>query len=104
MHPNPCLDWWAWKQTGDRTFVDGARRHLDASLEAFVNGDESTNEFGDFDVETGKMVRHFAILGSDDDSCWQRGQAWAISGCMRACEELDDLRYLVVGRKLLECW
>ena len=84
--------------------MDGARRHLDASLEAFVNGDESTNEFGDFDVETGKMVRHFAILGSDDDSCWQRGQAWAISGCMRACEELDDLRYLVVGRKLLECW
>jgi unsaturated chondroitin disaccharide hydrolase len=50
-----------------------AKRRLDASLEAFVNEGGSAIEFGDFDVEVGKMVWHFTILGAHDDSCWSRG-------------------------------
>jgi len=73
MHPNLCLDWQVYKQTGNTMFVDGAERHLDASLEAFVNEGRLAIEFGGFDVKMGKMVRHFTILGARDDSCWSRG-------------------------------
>jgi unsaturated chondroitin disaccharide hydrolase len=71
-------------------------------LEAFVSENGSTIEFGDFDVETGKMVRHFTVLGAHDDSCGSRGHAWVIAVYLRAYEELDHLRYLADGRKLLK--
>jgi hypothetical protein len=48
---------------------------LDALLDAFVNEDGSTIEFGDFDVEMGKMVGQSTILGAHGDSCWSWGQA-----------------------------
>jgi hypothetical protein len=66
---------WAYKQTGGTKILDGARRHLDASLDVFVNEDDSTIEFGDFDVEMGKMVRQSTILGAHGDSGWSWGQA-----------------------------
>jgi unsaturated chondroitin disaccharide hydrolase len=104
VHPNIMLDWWAYKQTGDRVFLNGARAHLDATLHNFVRDDGSTKEFMDFDVKTGKALRHYTLLGADDDSCWSRGQAWAIAGYLRAYEELGDLGYLSTAKRLFQYW
>lgn len=104
VHPNLILDWWAYAQTGDDTFVRGARRHLDASIDDFVLADGSTLEFADYDPVSGKKLRHFTLLGAHDDSCWSRGQAWAIAGYLRAYEAMNDARYLAVGKKLLNYW
>jgi len=104
VHPNLILDWWAYAQTGDKTFADGARRHLDASIDDFILADGSTLEFADYDPNTGKKLRHFTLLGAHDDSCWSRGQAWAIAGYLRAYEALGDVRYLSIGKKLLKYW
>ena len=104
VHPNIMLDWWAYKETGDETFVKGARKHLDATITHFIQDDGSTIEFMDFEVESGKSLRHYTILGAHDDSCWSRGQAWAVAGFLRAYEELGDLRYLAVARKLFQYW
>ncbi|MDM0012012.1 hypothetical protein QTH87_06105 [Variovorax sp. J22P168] len=104
VHPNLILDWWALKETGDQAFADGARRHLDLTLRDFVLDDGSTIEFIDYDVASGKPLRHFTLLGAHDDSCWSRGQAWAVAGYLRAWEALGDNRYLSVGNRLLDYW
>ncbi len=104
VHPNLCLDWWAHRQTGDSTFIEGARRHLDLTARDFINDDGSTVEFIDYDPETGAPGPHYTLLGAHDDSCWSRGQAWAVAGYLRAWEELGDARYLNIGSRLLGYW
>lgn len=104
VHPNLILDWWAWRETGDETFVTGARRHLDLTIRDFILDDWSTVEFIDYDPATGRRLRHYTLLGAHDDSCWSRGQAWAIAGFLRAWEALGDPRYLMVGSRLLDYW
>jgi unsaturated chondroitin disaccharide hydrolase len=105
VHPNLILDWWASEQTGDPEFVAGARRHLDHTIEYYVCDDYSTVEFRDYQTETGQPVGSpYTLLGANDDSCWSRGQAWAIGGYLRAWEATRDTRYLSIGRKLLDYW
>lgn len=104
VHPNLILDWWAHKETADATFVQGARRHLDLTERDFILDDGATLEFADYDLQTGRQIRHYTLLGAHDDSCWSRGQAWAIAGYLRAFEALDDARYLAIGRHLLDYW
>ncbi|MFZ9406434.1 MAG: hypothetical protein ACO26U_04985 [Burkholderiaceae bacterium] len=104
VHPNLILDWWALKETGDATFEQGARRHLDLTERDFVLQDGSTIEFADYDLDTGRQLRHYTLLGAHDDSCWSRGQAWAIAGYLRAYEALGDARYLAIGKRLLDYW
>lgn len=104
VHPNLCLDWWGYSQTGDTTFIEGARRHLDLTARDFINDDGSTVEFIDYDTQTGAPGPHYTLLGAHDDSCWSRGQAWAVAGYLRAWEELGDPRYLNIGARLLDYW
>lgn len=104
VHPNLILDWWAFKETGDTAFAAGARRHLDLTARDFIRSDGSTIEFIDYDPESGHAVRHYTLLGTSDESCWSRGQAWAIAGFLRAYEALGDERYLSIGQRLLDYW
>lgn len=104
VHPNLILDWWAFKETGDTAFAAGARRHLDLTARDFIRPDGSTIEFIDYDPESGHAVRHYTLLGTSDESCWSRGQAWAIAGYLRAYEALGDERYLSIGQRLLGYW
>lgn len=104
VHPNLILDWWAFKETGDTAFAAGARRHLDITARDFIRPDGSTIEFIDYDPESGHAVRHYTLLGTSDESCWSRGQAWAIAGFLRAYEALGDERYLSIGQRLLGYW
>lgn len=101
VNPNVLLDWWAYRQTGDQRFADGARRHFETTSRDFIRTDGSTNEFIEYDPATGKPVRVFTLLGQADDSTWSRGQAWGISGYLRAYEELGDVWYLDTARHLL---
>jgi unsaturated chondroitin disaccharide hydrolase len=105
VHPNLILDWWATTQTGDSTFLEGARRHLDLTARDFILPDHSTVEFIDYEVATGRIARpHYTLLGAHDSSCWSRGQAWAIAGYLRAWEATREPRYLAIGGHLLNYW
>lgn len=104
VHPNLILDWWAYKETGDQAFIEGARKHLDLTFRDFILPDGSTVEFIDYDPSTGAPGPHYTLLGAHDDSCWARGQAWAVAGYMRAWEALGDERYLSISRHLLAYW
>ncbi len=104
VHPNLILDWWAFKETGDEAFIAGARRHLDLTARDFIRDDGSTLEFIDYDLGSGRPLRDYTLLGASDESCWSRGQAWAIAGYLRAYEALRDERYLNIGQRLLNYW
>ena len=104
VHPCLILDWWAYRETGDATFADGARAHLDTTIADFIRADGSTVEFIDYHPRTGEVLREFTLLGAHDKSCWSRGQAWAIAGFLRAWEALREPRYLEAARKLFDYW
>ncbi len=104
VHPNLRLDFWAWQETGDTTFRDGAKRHLDVTIRDFLRPDGSTIEFIQYAQDQDEILRHFTLLGVDDDSCWSRGQAWAIAGFLRAWQVFGDAHYLEAARSTFGYW
>jgi len=98
------LDWWALRETGDGTFLDGAERQLALTERDFIRKDGSTVEFVAYDPESGKPERAFTVHGRDDGSCWSRGQAWAIAGFLRAWEETRDAAWIAAAQRLLAYW
>lgn len=104
VHPNLILDWWAWKETGDDTFRLGATRMHDVLERHFIREDGSTIEFIEFDPQTGAALQEFTLLGYSDDSCWSRGQAWAIGGCLMAYEHTEEERFLATATRLFDYW
>ncbi len=104
VHPNIRLDYWAFKETGDEVFADGAKSHLDVTIRDFLRPDGSTIEFIEYAQDEDRILRHFTLLGVDDDSCWSRGQAWAIAGFLRAWQEFGDERYLEAARSTFGYW
>lgn len=104
VHPNLLLDWWALEETGDPTYRVGAERHLEATARDFIRADGSTVEFIEYEPETGAVKRRFTLLGCSDESCWSRGQAWAIGGYLRAYEATREKRWLEIATRLLDYW
>lgn len=104
VHPNIRLDFWAWKETGDETFKQGAMQHLDVTIRDFLRDDGSTVEFIEYAKDKDKVLREFTLLGVNDNSCWSRGHAWAIAGFLRGWHEFGEKRYLNAARKTFDYW
>jgi unsaturated chondroitin disaccharide hydrolase len=104
VHPNLRLDFWAGPETGDPVFAEGARRMLDLTIRDFIRVDGSTVEFLEYHQTEDRILRHFTLLGVSDDSCWSRGQAWAIAGFLRGWQEYGETRYRDAARKLWGYW
>lgn len=105
VHPPLILDWWAWKETGDKTFLVGAERMHKVLEEHFIREDGSTIENIMFNWETGELIAEIpTLLGYADDSCWTRGQSWAIAGSLWAFEHTRKVHYLEVAGKLFDYW
>ena len=77
---NLALLYWASRRTGDETFADIATQHARTSQLTLVRGDGSTAHVADFDPDTGLLIRREQYQGYSYDSCWSRGQAWALYG------------------------
>jgi unsaturated chondroitin disaccharide hydrolase len=91
---NVGIVFYAASRTGDaelRRVVDThclqTRRHL-------VRGDGSTAHEGIFDLETGEFLRQSTQQGWRSDSCWARGQSWALYGFGTCYAFTGDARYL----------
>ena len=71
---------WASEVSGDAKYADIAKAHLDTALETIIRDDFTTRHIYMFDAETGERLRGIAGQAYSADSCWARGQAWAIAG------------------------
>lgn len=77
---NMPLLFWATEQTGDKRYWDAAYRHCVQLRDHFVRPDSTTFHTFYFDVETGAPRFGRTAQGAGDNSCWARGQAWALYG------------------------
>lgn len=104
VHPNLRLDFWAGPRTGDPVFREGAMRHLDLTIRDFLRADGSTVEFIEYHPTEDRILRRFTLLGNSDDSCWSRGQAWAVAGFLRGWQEFGETRYRDAARRAFGYW
>lgn len=77
---NMPLLYWASETTGDRHYADAAHRHACQLAAHALRPDGTTFHTYTFDTETGAPRFGKTSQGYADDSCWARGQAWAIYG------------------------
>lgn len=71
---------WAYKETGIETFKEVAVNQAYTSLKYLVREDYSTYHTFDFDTSTNEPLRGCTVQGWADESCWSRGQSWAVHG------------------------
>lgn len=101
---NLTLLWWAYEQTGDSRYRNVARQHAHKTAEWVVRPDGSTAHVVDFDAQTGQLLRLDTHQGYALDSCWARGQAWAIYGFLQAFHYTGEETFLKIFHRLLTYW
>ncbi len=77
---NIPLLYWASDETRDMRFKKVAMAHADMAVRDHVRTDGSTKHIVEHDPDTGEYVKAYGGQGYDENSCWSRGQAWAIYG------------------------
>ena len=99
---NVGIIFYAAQQTGDEELGRIANRHCLTTRRTLVRDDGSTAHEGVFDTETGRFLRQSTHQGWRDDSCWARGQAWALYGFGTAYCSTEDLRFLETAEACAE--
>lgn len=77
---NLPLLYWAYEETNDESYLNVANSHYKTAINNVIREDASTYHTYYFDKETGKPTKGVTHQGFKDDSCWARGQAWAVIG------------------------
>lgn len=77
---NIPLLYWASNVTGDNKYEKIAFLHFNTTTEYILREEGSTFHTFYFDPENGNPLYGKTAQGAADDSCWSRGQAWAIYG------------------------
>jgi len=96
------LLWWAYEETGDEKYFRPAYEHCRNTIKELIREDYSTIHVLDFDLETGETIRKITVQGYSDESCWSRGQAWAIYGFTLAYKYTRDEQFLRTAEGLAE--
>lgn len=74
------LLFWAAKETCDSKLYEIASAHAKTTQKHHILEDRTTYHVVNYDTVTGQPKAKFTNQGYSDDSCWARGQAWAILG------------------------
>ena len=91
---NVGIVFYAAERAGDSELRRIADTHSLTTRRHLVRGDGSTAHEGIFDLETGEFLRQSTQQGWRSDSCWARGQAWALYGFGTCYALTGDERYL----------
>ncbi len=101
---NLPLLFWAADQVGDGSFRLAGEAHARMTQDAFIRPDGSTYHAVEYDVVTGGRLRGYTFQGASDDSCWSRGQAWAIYGFAATARATGEHEYLALAERLARCY
>lgn len=99
---NLPLLYWAADHADDGSFRLAGEAHADMTRRAFIRDDLSTYHAVEYDLLTGERTRGFTFQGYADESCWSRGQAWAIYGFTATARATGKLEYLLLAERLAE--
>lgn len=103
MYNLPLL-FWAAEASGNAEWRRIAADHADVSARTLVRPDYTTYHTYLFDPVTGAPVRGETHQGHADDSCWSRGQAWALGGYAHAYRYTKNPAYLELSKKLADVY
>lgn len=99
---NVPLLFWATEVTGDEKYRDAAEKHIHSALSTVIREDGSSYHTYYFDTKTGEPLKGVTAQGYADDSCWARGQAWAVYGTALAYYYTKDESMLQYFNKVTE--
>jgi unsaturated chondroitin disaccharide hydrolase len=99
---NLPLLYWAAARADDGSFRLAAEAHAQMTRAAFVRADFSTWHAVEYDLASGERTRGFTFQGASDESCWARGQAWAIYGFAATTRATGKLEYLELAERLAD--
>ncbi len=85
---------YATKNTNDLKYSKVALAHLEQAQKYLIRDDFSSFHTYYFSPETGEALRGSTAQGYGDDSCWARGQAWAVYGFAKGYGYTKDKKYL----------
>lgn len=87
---NIPLLFWATEVTNNQKYRQIAETHLHTALDTVIRDDYSSYHTYYFDINTGAPLKGTTHQGYADDSCWARGQAWAVCGIPLAYHYTKD--------------
>ncbi|NOU71279.1 glucuronyl hydrolase [Paenibacillus sp. LMG 31458] len=97
---NLPLLYWAYEMTGEQKYYTAAENHVKQAAAHLIRDDASSYHTFYMDVETGEPKYGKTAQGYSDDSCWSRGQAWAMYGFPLSYIYARDSALLDIGQKV----
>lgn len=92
----------AHELTGEKWYYDAAYNHMCTAVKNIIRDDASTYHTFFFDKETNMPLRGETHQGFSDDSCWSRGQAWAVYGLALCYHYTKDENIIPVFNRVTE--
>ncbi|MEF2073117.1 hypothetical protein [Consotaella aegiceratis] len=99
---NLALLLWAFNETNVAAYRDAAIGQADTTIKHLIRADFSTHHTFDFDTTTSEPIGASTWQGYSDESCWSRGQAWAIHGFAQVAEITGEMRYAEIAARLAD--
>ncbi|KAK8910921.1 hypothetical protein QC760_001846 [Botrytis cinerea] len=87
------------QETNDNSMRDAAIQHARTTARTHVRSDSSTTHLVNFDPATGIVKERLTNQGFSHNSCWARGQAWAIAGFAETFHWTQDYSFLLTSRR-----
>uniref|UniRef100_UPI003D2BA310 glycoside hydrolase family 88 protein n=1 Tax=Paenibacillus oryzisoli TaxID=1850517 RepID=UPI003D2BA310 len=97
---NLSLLFWASNELEDPRFAQIACAHADTVLRHMIRGDGSTCHVAVFDPLTGELLEYKGWQGYAPDSCWSRGNAWALYGMTNTYRFTKQIKYLHAAQQV----
>ena len=97
---NLPLLYWTSEEFYDSKYKEIAYNHVKQAQKYIVRPDASTYHTYHMNVDTGEPIKGSTHQGFSDDSCWARGQAWAIYGFMLSYAYTKDNSFIELVKKL----
>lgn len=99
---NLALIWWAYEETRDKKYLDVGIEHAKITYENFIREDGSTVHIVEFKMPDAKKTKELTHQGYSHNSCWARGQAWALYGFAKAYKVTQLEEFLVAFEGLAD--
>ena len=99
---NLYMLYWASQETGEPEFARIATAHANTVLKHQVRPDGSTSHTIDFNPDTGEFLSQGTHQGLAPDSCWARGQAWAVHGFVETYRWTKNATYRDTAARLAD--
>ncbi|WP_251035873.1 glycoside hydrolase family 88 protein [Paenibacillus sp. ISL-20] len=97
---NLSLLYWAAEEGEDPRFRHVANAHANMALQHMIRADGSTCHVVSFDPESGELLQYMGWQGYAPDSCWSRGNAWALYGMANAYRYTNNKDYLYAAERV----